>query len=345
MRGFLHGGGASFGGANWSLDRYAALRTSYTLLDSSSAFEAAGGFQDGCVRSCYKFLDSQVNYDPKEVNLLLRALQDNDCDVRKKFFKEVRSNRRRRDEAIEAKSVGKVFITPDEYHLLQHKVTMARIKKLLTDKRLYIRDAFGAFDCDKDGLLSVGELYGGLEWLGVKLNQNAIKELFEQMDKDKDGFINMEDFKVGVLGEDGEEEEIDGMGEGLVGGVGGISITPGKDLDKKNSGIDPKDIEVPGNILGNIKIKAKNCTKFSQVWKSAGSMSRQKASVWKPVLEGADRLFRQNKELVCVGHYCGYNFDNPNKVRPSERTSAERSERGHENKNLRTPRRGHHLMK
>ena len=55
---------------------------------------------------------------------------------------EVRSNRRRRDEAVESKSVGKLFITPDEFHKLQHKVTVARIKQLLFNKRLYIRDAF-----------------------------------------------------------------------------------------------------------------------------------------------------------------------------------------------------------
>ena len=62
--------------------------------------------------------------------------------TRKKFFLEVRSNRRRRDEAVESKSVGKLFITPDEFHKLQHKVTVARIKQLLFNKRLYIRDAF-----------------------------------------------------------------------------------------------------------------------------------------------------------------------------------------------------------
>ena len=49
-------------------------------------------------------------------------------------------------------------------------------------------------------------------------------QVFGEMDKDKDGFISMEDFKLGVLGEDGEEEEIDGMGEGI--GPGGLQIQP-----------------------------------------------------------------------------------------------------------------------
>ena len=42
-------------------------------------------------------------------------------------------------------------------------------------------------------------------------------------------------------------------------------------------------------------------------------MSRAKASIWEPVLGGLDRSFRQNKVLVCVGHYCGLGYNSPSR--------------------------------
>jgi len=42
-------------------------------------------------------------------------------------------------------------------------------------------------------------------------------------------------------------------------------------------------------------------------------MSRQKGSVWRPEIKGVDKSFRQNKTLVPIGHYCGANYDNPNR--------------------------------
>ena len=86
-----------------------------------------------------------------------------------------------------------------------------------------------------------------------------------------------------------------------------------------NAEYNEKTTEIPASVLANIKIKAKTCSKFSLVWNSQGSMSRQKASVWEPVTKGMDRTFRQNKALVCVGHYCGVGYDNPSRDSDRER--------------------------
>merc|ERR1712087_664291 len=67
-------------------------------------------------------------------------------------------------------------------------------------------------------------------------------------------------------------------------------------------------VRIPEQILSNIKVKVKVITKFSKVWWSQGSMSREKASVWEPIIQAP---IRQNRVVVSLGYYCGTNFDNP----------------------------------
>ena len=176
MRAFMHNEVGSMsglgGGLGWDGDTFVCLSTGSTMLDYTPGFQPSGEYQAGTARSVYKFIDSQVNFEGTEVNHLIRALQGSDVGSRKRFFDEVRSNRRRKNVGVETSAVAKVFITPDEYHLIQHRVTMRRIRLALKEKGLFVKDAFDAFDYDRDGRLSQGELYGGLEWLGLKLHVN-----------------------------------------------------------------------------------------------------------------------------------------------------------------------------
>ena len=110
-------------------------------------------------------------------------------------------------------------------------------------------DAFQAFDWDKNGVLSIEELYGGLTWLGVEISAEEVREIHEEMDRDGDGCVTVKDFRrvlgdmrkrverrrvVGYFeGEEEEEEEEEevvvrgggweegGGGEGEEGGEGG----------------------------------------------------------------------------------------------------------------------------
>ena len=82
----------------FGLDGSGALRSAAggTVIDGSSRYSKGGEFQDGCARSCYKFLDSQVNFDKSELSLLLRALQDNDCEVSERSGGGAEAQRRRK---------------------------------------------------------------------------------------------------------------------------------------------------------------------------------------------------------------------------------------------------------
>ena len=53
-----------------------------------------------------------------------------------------------------------MFVTPDEYHLLRVRATVARLRALLRRRRMGIADAFRAFDHDSDGFLTSEELFG-----------------------------------------------------------------------------------------------------------------------------------------------------------------------------------------
>ena len=124
------------------VDTTVALRTEKTTLDMTYGYEPAQGYQDQTAYSCFRFMDSQIAYQPRELSLLLRALQNNDCERRYNYFVEVRSNRRRKQKDPATTALSKVFITADEHHLLNYKIAAGRITALLKARGMFPRDCF-----------------------------------------------------------------------------------------------------------------------------------------------------------------------------------------------------------
>jgi hypothetical protein len=114
----------------------------------------------------YRFLDCDVDFNEKQITLLLRCLQVNDCAARVTWFSDVRACRRRRqvswraaqelrwpygDGAFAQMDLGRTklsrfFTTPDEYAILQPRAAIARVAGLIRAKGMYPRDAFRAFN-------------------------------------------------------------------------------------------------------------------------------------------------------------------------------------------------------
>lgn len=247
-------------------DTVVALRTERTMLDFSAGFEDAQTYQYTTAQACYRFIDSAVNFAPKEVNVLLRALQDETPDERSKFFLEVRSNRRRKQTDPNATPLKKVFSVQDEHNVLQYRIAVGRMTALLKSRGMYARDAFAAFDQNRDGMLSGSELQAGLEWLGLKLDTMLLRQFMRELDKDRDGLINLDEWKQAVGWEESE-------GEGNIANYNGVPLPP----PPKEAGHQHK-LAIPAPVLAGIKIKVKRVNKFQQVWKSQGSMSRIKGS-------------------------------------------------------------------
>ena len=282
-------------------DTSVALRTERTMLDTTYGYEPAQSFQDSTATSCFRFIDSQVNYQPRELTLLLRSLQNNDLERRYNYFVEVRSNRRRKQIDPTTTALSKVFITADEHHLLNFKIASGRITALLKSRGMYPRDAFSAIDRDRDGLLNGEDLRRGMDWLGLKLDTALVGGFMTEVDKDRDGFINLEEFKAAV-----RFEEDDDFQQSMAQFNGGMPLPPMPSDDTQK-----KKVDIPEPVLGSVKVKVKKISKFSLVWNSQGSMSRYKSSVWEPVLPGGG--LKQNKAAVCLGHFAGSGYDNPNR--------------------------------
>ena len=54
--------------------------------------------------------------------------------------------------------------------------------------------AFRAFDNDKDGHLGFKEFLEGANYLGINFTDKEIKEAFDELDIDGDGYINFDEF-------------------------------------------------------------------------------------------------------------------------------------------------------
>ena len=281
-------------------DAAVAIRTEKTILDATFGYKPAQGFQDATAQACFRFIDSQVNYQPRELTLLLRSLQNNPLERRYNYFVEVRSNRRRKQVDPSTTSISKIFITADEHHLLNYKIAAGRITALLKSRGMYPRDAFVAIDRNRDGLLNAEDLRRGVHWLGLNLDASLLAGFMKEVDKDNDGFINLVDFK-GAVGFDEDSDNLQDMATFN----GGMPLPPMPSADQTK-----EKVKIPEAVLGSIKVKVKKVTRFSLVWNSQGSMSRYKTSIWDANVSSG---IKQNKASICLGHFAGSGYDNPNK--------------------------------
>ena len=74
-----------------------------------------------------------------------------------------------------AVSIGAVFGTKDEYQFMAYKAIVLRVRSGLQEQGMLVFDAFRAFNSSRSGVLSCSELYGGLDWLGIRLTPNQVQ--------------------------------------------------------------------------------------------------------------------------------------------------------------------------
>ena len=101
-----------------------------TLLEGSRKYVPAGVFQVATAEQCFRFLDSQLDFEEREVSLLLRALQEAPCDKRA-AFDAVRNCRRRPRIPWQETPLAKALTTARGFHLLTVATLSARVRSQL----------------------------------------------------------------------------------------------------------------------------------------------------------------------------------------------------------------------
>lgn len=144
----------------------------------------------------YRFMNSAMYFDDSALMALFRVLFNNTCEEREAWWSDIRACRRRMqipwDQSI---PVGRIFTITDEYMFLEYLAVVERIRIAIQEKGMYVFDAFRAFNSSNSGLLNCSELYGALEWLGIKFTPNQVYDLVRRIAVDNEGLISYSDFK------------------------------------------------------------------------------------------------------------------------------------------------------
>lgn len=294
-----------------------ALWSADQLLDCSENFIAEDAFyQRTIAHQCLRFVDSQHDYAETQLNLLLRGVQDNEMARRASFFEEVRKCRRRSQQSWEQSKVAQIFSTPDEYVLVEHRAVIIRIGHLIRSTHLGLLDIFRAWDSDEDGNLNCSELYGGLDWLGMQLDERQLHAIFRIIDLNHDGYISYEEFVAAfgpsalstdalLRGTKRSAGDLQRLQAAVMAGAGAVPPKTIRELYKEDA---EKLVQtVPLKELEKFSAKAKKIEKFKPVWDTKGTGARNIVKVWAP-----DVSIGRTSGVMSFGHYAvPGNYDKP----------------------------------
>lgn len=280
------------------------------LLQASYAYVHAPNLPHlSAMNNSYRFLDSDMYYSDSDLTVLLRVLENNVCEDRKKWFFEIRSCRRRRQNQIGAViPVYTIFSTPHEYMFIQYKSEVARIQHALSEKGMLVFDAFRAFNSSNSGLLSCSELYGGLTYLGIPFVPDQIYDLVRKLGLEATGLISYQEFKRAFQQSD-QELESRGLSQVSGGNFEPVPPKPIPELSETLREAEVDEIAITDKLLQNMKVKLNPVEKFDQVWNSQDTASKRQVSIWAPALETS--MFSSNKTRLCVGYYSVVGLNTP----------------------------------
>jgi hypothetical protein len=261
----------------------------------------------------YRYLNSETYYDISALSMLVRMLTGNSCEEREKWWLEIRSCRRRRQNPIEVTvPIYVPFVTPTEYSLLEFNSMIDRIKLGLKDKGMLVYDAFRAFNSSNSGLLTCSELYGALDFLGIKAVPEQVYNLMRKMAVSNEGLASYEDFKRIFHSGDDEFESmaIAAMGDN------NFEVVPPKPIEELvdlSAGIeDDAPVVLNEKVLKFFKLKTKpikSSSSYNLIWNSQGTLSQNQVAVWAPSLSIS--ILATTKVKICLGYYASRGFANP----------------------------------
>jgi len=327
LRGWIHLARHSRSMLLSGMETTIGLRVGSYLLDGSSKYVPAYPFQQDTAEACLRFADSDIFYNARHLDLMLRSLQPNTLEARREWFDDMRACKRRQQTAWERTSLQRNFTMHSEFDLLEHKALVSRVRTLIRLKGMLMMDAFRAFDQDRNGRLNCSELYAAAHWLGLELQPQDVYDIMRKYDSTHSGTLHYQDFSATFKDPD-EHTDIYEVAHSL---LNPVAAEESSGMDVSNIVIPPMPIQelydmnkkkkpgfknkvIPPELLKALKVKLKPVPSWEKVWTSEGTNSRHQVSVWE-VNKETTMWERSNKMRVSLGHYAVGGFQDPNRAK------------------------------
>jgi len=215
-----------------------------------------------------------------------------------------------------ALGIAVLFTARNEFERLALRCTRSRVTTAISARGLHAIDAFRIFNVSRTGLMTCGELWGGLEWLGLShLKSEHIHELMRLLDRDNDGLLALHEFKLGFT-----EARIDNNQKPF--------ITRGRISDESSqvhikvksisevalAGADANEcahVSLSQVTLHRMKVKACSQTSFISVWSSCGVGAHTDCGVWAPNVSLG--MHKANRQRLYLGHYAQRGLTDPSR--------------------------------
>ena len=155
-----------------------------------------------------RFLNCDMFFSSKSLNLLMRALPHTTKRQRKQFFKYVLMCRRRLSKKWASAPVSKLFTLSDQFGMLKQRAQSVALSTAIRRQGMLLYDAFCKFNYSHNGYLTPGEVWGGFDYLGVDMTANDVLDFVNAADSDNDGLLSFREF-VEILQDPAKEETED----------------------------------------------------------------------------------------------------------------------------------------
>ena len=234
--------------------------------------------------------------------------------------------RRRKRSNWKNHPIARILTKPDDVAGVTSACILAGIRRRLSDRGLLLADAYRIFDCDRNGVLSPEEFYGGVTWLGIDVTPAQISEIVEEMVRDRDSGISFSEFSRVIS--DPEERiamrsvawitpsAADRKAPNL---ESNARPSPDFDIEKWNEVV-PRSLRPEESLRSYgsksnlsdrvrdaaslLKVSLRKVGGMASIWDSSMSGARMTCTVWCPKLPSPSA----HRIHICVGHYASQGF-------------------------------------
>jgi Ca2+-binding EF-hand superfamily protein len=165
-----------------------------TLIQETPNFAPSSSHQLDIALQTFRFLNSEMTYNPGAMSRLLSSVGSTAVDIRKDFFEKVLTCRRRERRQWADTDLAKVLFLDNDAAFLRFRAQIARIRAGIQGRVGSLMDAFRRFDKDRNGWLEPAEFRAMLTWLDIGVSPGFIDRVFQFYDTDKNQMFEYAEF-------------------------------------------------------------------------------------------------------------------------------------------------------